>query len=166
MPNQLPVNYRNFLRSINEAGVRFVVIGGVAMILHGTDTLTRDMDISFARDRKNTDALAKVLAVQKARFRDFPPDLPFILDGQMLRNSATLTLETKIGDFDLLAEPEGVDGFEGLWERAVIMEIDGSSVRVAAVPDLIAMKRAADRPKDRLHIMELQALTEVQGENA
>lgn len=144
--------------------MRFVVIGGVAMSLQGADNLTFDMDVSFARDRENTDALAKMLTAQKARLRDFPPDLPFVLDSQMLRNSATLTLETEIGNFDLLAQPEGVDSFEGLWERAIVMEIEGKPVRVACIPDLIAMKQAADRPKDRGHIMQLETLLKVQAE--
>lgn len=80
------------------------------------------------------------------------------MDGQMLHNSTNMTLETRWGAFDLLAEPDGVDGFEGLWERAVAMEVEDMEVRVASIPDLIAMKRAANRPKDREHIMQLEAL--------
>ena len=159
------ISFRRILHRLSEAGVCYIVIGGVAMHLHGASNLTFDMDISFARDRANTESLARMLAEEKARPRGFPPDLPFVLDGQMLRNSTNLTLETALGDFDLLAEPEGIDGFEGLWSRAVVMEIEGITVHVASVDDLIAMKRAANRPKDQGHILLLEALRRLKSED-
>jgi predicted nucleotidyltransferase len=59
---------------------------------------------------------------------------------------------------DVMREIGGVDSFEGLWERAVPMDFGGFVVRVASIDDLIAMKRAANRPKDQAHIYELLAL--------
>jgi predicted nucleotidyltransferase len=161
---QPAIDFRAIIRLLHEADVRYVIIGGVAMHLHGANNLTLDMDISYARDRENTKSLAATLQTQNARLRGMPPELPYVIDSQTLRNSTTLTLDTSLGDFDLLAEPEGVDSFEGLWERAKIMEIDGFTVRVAAIDDLISMKRAANRPKDRNHIMELEALRRLQSE--
>jgi hypothetical protein len=152
------IDFKAILRLLNDAGVRFVVIGGVAMHLHGANNFTLDMDISFSRERENTKALASALETQNARLRGMPPELPCVIDAQILRNTTNLTLETALGDFDLLASPEGVDSFEGLWDRAVVMNVDGMMVRVASIEDLIAMKRVADRPKDREHIMELEAL--------
>ena len=138
--------------------MRYVIIGGVAMHLHGANNLTVDMDISFSRDKENTDSLARALEAKKARLRGFPTDLPCIVDSRMLRNATNLTLETTIGDFDLIAEPAGVDSFIGLWDRAVVMDVNGIEVHVASIDDLISMKRAANRPKDREHILELEAL--------
>lgn len=76
-------------------------------------------------------------------------------DAKTFKNVLNLTLTTDVGDIDLLAEPAGVDSFEGLWERANVMEIFGLQVRVASIEDLIAMKRAAGRPKDQQHLLEL-----------
>ena len=120
------------------------------------------MDVSFARDRDNTEALAKILTAQHAHPRGFPAGLPFLIDAQTFRNNTNLTLHTDWGAFDLLAEPDGVDSFDGLWERAVVMPVEDLTVPVASIPDLIAMKRAADRPKDREHIMQLEALQRLQ----
>jgi len=53
------IDFHTILKRLNEARIRYVVIGGVAMYLHGANNLTFDMDISFARDRTNTDALAR-----------------------------------------------------------------------------------------------------------
>jgi hypothetical protein len=112
--------------------------------------------------KENTNALANALTSQNARLRGFPPDVPCIVDSQMLRSANNLTLETVLGDFDLLAEPAGVDSFERLWGRADVMDVHGIIVRVASLNDLIAMKLAANRPKDREHVLELQALKSVQ----
>lgn len=125
------------------------------MHLHGVNNFTVDFDISFDRDPANCAALASAL---NARLRGVPEDLPFILDARTFRSVANLTLETDLGDFDLLAEPSGVESFLGLWERAVVMTADDLTFRVASLDDLMAMKRAANRPKDQAHLMELLAL--------
>jgi predicted nucleotidyltransferase len=84
-----------------------------------------------------------------------------------LSNARNLTLETDVGAVDLLGDITGVSSFEDLWERVVEMDLGGGlSVRVASLDDLIAMKRAADRPKDRLHLMELEALRRLVREEA
>jgi hypothetical protein len=139
-----------------------VVIGGVALNLHGGDNLTLDMDISFARDRANATALATALARHSPRLRGVPADLPSSVDSHLIRNATVLTMTTDLGDFDMLAEPTGVDSFEGLYQRAAIMEVDGMEIRVASLDDLAAMKRAAGRPKDLTHIMTIEALKRLQ----
>jgi hypothetical protein len=75
-----------------------------------------------------------------------------------------LNLFTDLGEVDVMRETPGVDSFEGLWERAVPMDLGGFTVRVASLDDLIAMKRAADRPKDRNHLYELLALKKLLNE--
>lgn len=162
LPQEPEIQYRAIVRALSDARIRFVIIGGVAMHLQGASNLTFDMDISFARDIVNAEALANTLRAQHAYPRGFPSGLPFLLDAQTFRNSTNLTLDTDWGSFDLLAEPDGVDGFEGLWDRAIVMEVEERAVRVASIPDLITMKRAADRPKDREHIMQLEALQRLQ----
>jgi predicted nucleotidyltransferase len=64
-----------------------------------------------------------------------------------------------------MREIPGVDSFESLWERAIPMDLGGFTVRVASIDDLIAMKRAANRPKDQVHLKELLALKELMGES-
>lgn len=152
------INFRAILQHLLDSQVRFVVIGGVAMHLHGANNFTVDFDISFDRDAANCAALASALNARHARLRGVPEDLPFVLDARTFRNVANLTLETDLGDFDLLAEPSGIESFAGLWERAVVMTAADLTFRVASLDDLIAMKRAANRPKDQAHVMELLAL--------
>lgn len=60
----------------------------------------------------------------------------------------TATLRTTVGDINLLAEPEGIDNFEGLWARAIEGDVFGRTVRIASLDDLAVMKRVAGREKD------------------
>ena len=149
------IDFQAAIKQFVEGNVRFVLIGGLAMIAQGATHTTLDIDLSYDRNTENLAALVKVLVGCHARLRNVPADLPFILDVKTFRNVFNLTLTTDVGAIDLLAEPAGVDSFEGLWERASVMELFGMSVRVASIEDLIAMKRAAGRPKDERHLMEL-----------
>jgi len=87
-------------------------------------------------------------------------ELPFIPDGRTLRRAMLLTLRTSEGDLDLLAEPDGSPGYPAMRRRAITMDIDGVAVLVASIEDLIAMKRAAGRPKDLVDIESLEIARE------
>ena len=96
--------------------------------------------------------------------RGAPPGLPFFWKVRTLRNIMNITLRTDLGSVNLFGELAGSGSFEQLWNDATLLELDGLPVRVASIRSLIAMKRAAGRPKDLTHLMELeqmQAQTEV-----
>ena len=148
-----------------QSGVRFVIIGGVAMRMYGSSHVTDDIDFSYARDQEGLSGLVETLNRYHVRLRDFPANLPFFFDLRTLKNTQNLTLVTDVGNIDLLAEPAGVDSFEGLWARATQMEIYGIKVRVTSLEDLIAMKQAAGRPKDHQHLLELRDIQQVLRDN-
>jgi hypothetical protein len=148
------------LQALRAADVRFVLIGGLASQVHGSPSLTLDIDICPAIDRSNLDRLAACLAGLAAIRRDLPDDVSAPLDARALRAADTLTLRTRHGDLDLLAHPEPGLDFEQLASRALQVEIAGATVLVAGLDDLIAMKRAAGRPKDRIELEILGALRE------
>ncbi len=152
------IDFRSVITSLVEGKVRFVLIGGLAMIAQGAANITFDVDISYDRSADNLSSLVTILKNCHAHLRNAPENLPFILDVRTFKNVINLTLSTDFGDLDLLAEPAGVDSFEGLLSRADEMLIFGMKVKVACLEDLLAMKRAANRPKDRQHILELQDL--------
>lgn len=150
--------FRETIAVLSAAGLRFVIVGGIAMRLQGSAHITDDIDFAFARDPDNLEALVKALAPYHPSLRGAPPGLPFFWDIRTLKNMVNLTLETDLGSVDLLGEPAGVASFHSLWEDATVLSLDGSAVRVASIPALIAMKRAAGRPKDLLHLMELEQM--------
>jgi predicted nucleotidyltransferase len=151
-------DFQRIIETLNSAGLRFVIIGGIAMRLQGSSILTDDIDFAFARDPQNLEALVKALAPYHPYLRGTPPGLPFFWDVRSLKNMVNMTLTTDLGSIDLLGEPAGITSFENLWDDATAIIRGGIPVRVASIPSLIAMKRAAGRPKDRVHLMELERM--------
>jgi hypothetical protein len=149
---------RALLRALVEGGVDFVVIGGIAAVARGSAAFTQDLDVSYAPDQENLDRLGQVLVDLGARLRGVTDDVPFIPDGRTLRRARVLTLETPIGIIDLLAQPDGAPEYRRLRERATTEVIAGVEVHVASLDDLIAMKKAAGRPKDLVAVEELEAI--------
>lgn len=150
------------LRRLAVRGVRFVVVGGLASQAHGSPSSTDDLDICYARDPANLSALATVLADITAVRRGLPADAPAMppLDARTLRAGGLMTLSTRYGDFDLLADPAPGLDYETLAAHAVAATVHGVPLRVAGLDDLMAMKRAAGRPKDRIELEILGALRE------
>lgn len=152
------------VEALRAHNVRFLVIGGVAMNAYGSHFVTRDIDIYYARDLQNLSALAEALAPFHPRLRGVEGGLPFRWDARTLRSGLNFTLNTDAGALDLLAEVPGDDSFEALWSRSTERPLFGVPVRVVSLDDLIGMKRAAGRDKDKLHLRELERLQAVQEE--
>jgi hypothetical protein len=148
------------LRELLDAGVEFVLIGGLAAQVHGSPSLTGDVDICFALDKDNLERLATALHALGSIRREMPPGVRAPLDDRALRAGDVFTLTTRFGDLDLLAHPDPGLDFETLVGRSIRAEILGVEVRVAGLDDLMAMKRAAGRPKDRIELEILGALRE------
>lgn len=148
------------LGALVEAGVDFVLIGGLAAQVHGSPSLTGDVDICHGLDRDNLRRLAIALVDLAAIRRGLPADVAAPIDANALRAGDVLTLATRAGDLDLLAHPDPGLDFVSLRSNAIQTEILGVPVWVAGLDDLMAMKRAAGRPKDRIELEVLGALRE------
>ncbi len=87
--------------------------------------------------------------------------MPLLLDGRTLAARDSFTFRTDAGDLDVLGTPSGTNGFRNLDAAASTYDLgDGLEVRVASLNDLIRMKEASARTKDRFHLEELAALAE------
>ena len=125
--------------------------------------LTDDLDICYARDRDNLDRLAAALAELAAVRRGVPPDSPRMppLDARTLRAGGVFTTTTRYGDFDILASPDPQFDFVRLQdERSRRRRSMALRCGSPLFDDLMAMKRAAGRPKDRIELEILGALRE------
>ncbi|MGQ0669380.1 MAG: hypothetical protein ACT4PO_06870 [Actinomycetota bacterium] len=143
---------------LNEHGIRFVVIGGVAAAAHGSPSVTQDLDICYERSPENLGRLADALLELGARLRGVDDDVPFLLAAETLANGDHFTFSTDAGDLDCLGTPAGTTGYRELVANATAMDIDGLTMAVASLEDMIRMKRAAGRPKDRVELEILGAL--------
>lgn len=148
------------LAALVDARADFIVIGGLAAQVHGSPSLTGDVDICHSLARANLDRLEIALRGLSAIRRNLPDAVRAPIDAHALRLGEVFTLTTRAGDLDLLAHPDPGLDFETLSRSAVLVEILGVLVRVASIDDLIAMKRAAGRPKDRVEVEILGALRE------
>lgn len=153
-----PLDSTELLRRLTTRGVDFVVIGGIAAVLHGSARITQDLDVCFATDDGNLHALGGVLTDLGARLRGVGEDVPFVADARTLRHVAVLTLVTELGALDVLTRPSGAPTYQRLRQRADRVDLGNFTVLVTAIDDLLAMKRAAGRPKDLADIAELEAI--------
>ncbi len=128
------------------------------MIGHGSARPTYDVDICYATDVDNLEALGATLVELGAQLRGIAEDVPFVADARTLRRTTILTLSTPEGEIDLLVAPPGSPPYAQLRERARRVIFDGIAVLVASLDDLEAMKRASGRPKDLLDLEEIAVI--------
>jgi hypothetical protein len=138
--------------------VDFVVIGGIAAVLHGSAQNTFDLDITFASDPTNLELLGEALIELKASLRAGKEDVPFVPDHRLLRRVDVLTMNTPLGMFDVLARPKGAPPYAQMRASAKRVRLGEFGFLIASIDDLIAMKLAAGRPKDLVAVDELRAI--------
>ncbi len=144
---------------LDRHGVRFVVIGGVAGRLWGSPTLTNDVDVCYERSPENLTRLAAALVAIDARLRGVEDDVPYLLDAERLERGQNFTFMTSLGPLDVIGLPAGVRHFDELAANAVTFDLgDGVRVPVCDLEDLIRMKRASARAKDRIELEVLGAV--------
>jgi predicted nucleotidyltransferase len=146
------------LKRLTARGVDFVVVGGFAAVIHGSPRVTQDLDLCYSRDPENLRALGDVLTELNSRLYGTEEELPFVADERTLKGTEVLTLQTDLGKLDLLARPSGSTRYADLKASADRVDIGDLLISIVSIPDLIAMKRAAGRPKDLADVAELEAI--------
>lgn len=153
------------LRSLQEHGVRFVVIGGFASLYHGSAHVTFDLDITPERSEANLTRLSDVLRDlgAKVRAEGLEEPLPFHHDAHSLDAVEGWNLRTPYGDLDISFCPSGTSGYGDLHRDAIDATVLGIKVEIASLADVIRSKEAAGRTKDELTLPTLRRLLEEQG---
>jgi hypothetical protein len=140
--------------ALNAAQIEYVIVGGLAAGAHGVVRATRDLDLVAAPDQRNMDRLADCL---QALGGEHPIQGP--LTGAELAKPASFKVQTKHGEVQVLNRMEGVPPFAELQRDQIRVEIASDAVApVCSLAHLQAMKRAADRPRDRVDLAELAEL--------
>ncbi len=150
------------LQTVQRHGVDFVLVGGMAGIAQGSSYPSFDVDLAYARDGSNLSRLVEALTEIGVSLRNAPPELPFQLDARTLENGSNFTFATKFGDLDVLGDLKGIRSYAELRESAELKVVAGVEVRVASIDHLIAMKRAANRTKDKLMVEEYLVIADEQ----
>jgi hypothetical protein len=158
-PELVPERILGVLR---DHGVRFVLIGGFAAVVHGSPYVTTDVDVVPERTEENLERLSAALGALHARVwtTDAPEGLAFGHDARSLGDVSIWNLVTDHGRLDLTFVPSGTSGYEDLARDAVGVSILGVEVDVASLADVIRSKEAAGRTKDRLVVPVLRRILE------
>ena len=159
------IDFERALVTLADAQVRFVIVGGLAVTIHGSAYITLDLDFCYARDAENLARLASVLKPFNPRLRGAPAELPFRFDEETLKRGLNFTLSTELGDLDLLGEVTGIGDYAAVLAASEPVELFDRTFNVLTLDALIASKRAAGRPKDLQVLPELEALREIADEN-
>ena len=168
----VPTNhYAQILTALAEARIRFVVAGGVAVVIHGVERMTMDIDVAvdFAADN-----LSRFVATMKQL--GMQPRVPvphdFITDPENVRrmivekNALVFTYidpNDPLKQLDVFLTPEL--SYAALAADSVVKLIYGTPVQVASIDTLIRLKRSVEplRPKDAHDISELEKLNDGSG---
>jgi len=149
-------DFASALRDLNDAGVRYVVVGGLAVIRHGAVRATKDVDAAVAMDDENLSRLANLVERWEAKNPDGTP-----LRTSGLLPGGALALRTTACLVDILSEQLLPAPFVDVLARADVKRIDGVDAPICSLADLVAMKRATGRGTDEL---DLERLREAHGE--
>lgn len=150
--------------ALNGAGVRYVVVGGLAVVLHGHPRLTADVDIVLdlepvsakkAMEALKTIGLKARAPVDPAAFAD-PSQRESWIRGKGMAVFSLYSPANPLLILDLFVRDP--IPFEELWARSRTIDLGGVRIQVASIDDLIAMKRAVARPQDLSDIEALEAL--------
>src|SRR5256885_16723870 len=95
------------IHALVDRQVKFILIGGLAAIVHGSPRLTEDIAVVYARDRENIGRLVEALRPFSPYLRGAPRGLPFTWDERTVRMGLNFTLDTSLGDVDVLGEATG-----------------------------------------------------------
>ena len=147
--------------TLDEDGVKFVVLGGFAAVIHGSPLPTEDIDVSPARDNANLERLACALKRLNAAIRTSDGPVPTRIDAGSIKNMPNmLNLVTDMGDLDLVFNHAGnLKSYDQWNERAEFAELEpGLVIAVASLDDIIASKTAANRIKNQRSLPYLESL--------
>ena len=149
-------------RCLDAEGLRYVLVGGMAVSIHGGTRVTFDADIAIAFDLDNQRRLVEALAPLNPRPLRLAAGAAWVWDERCLRAPWSI-FQTDAGRLDLIVRLTGVEGgFEGLYTRSEWWEGGGVGLRLASIKDLLAMKGEAARDKDLEDARQLRAIQRIQ----
>lgn len=153
-------SYFPLIEALVREAVDVILIGGIAAQIHGSGRSTTDIDFLYARPDENIVRLARALHPFNCRLRGAPEGLPFRFDAPTIKAGLNFTLVSTVGPVDFLGYVAGLGDYKSVESAAALVTLRGFPLRVANLEQLLAMKRAAGRPKDLEVLAELEMLRE------
>lgn len=150
MGNIFNKDFQEFIQTLNETGVRYVLVGGYAVILHGYHRTTGDLDVWIEPTKKNYDLM-------RAAFSKFglPLDAISIDDFLNKEDMDVFTFGRPPVSIDIMTKVKGLE-FTLTYEDSIVDISEGIPIRVINYSHLIIAKKAAMREKDKYDILKLE----------
>lgn len=148
----------NLLKSLNRHDVKYLLVGGMAGVVHGHIRTTQDMDLWLKSGEANSTAVIKALSENDVQGADLLTDMPIIFGWTSVRFGMS-GFELDLGH-SLKAFQES--DFDSCYERSLTADFEGVPFHVIHLKDLITEKQATARAKDLADVEELQRIWESQ----
>lgn len=137
---ELPSDFKEFLKLLNEQSVRYLLIGGYAVGYHGYPRATNDMDIWIAIHPDNAKRVVNAL-------REFGFDMPELIPDLFLQEEKIIRMGNPPMRLEITTSISGVE-FEECYSSRVVDILEGVEVNIIDLPHLKLNKKAAGRMKD------------------
>jgi len=141
-------DFREFIKSLNDHGVKYLVVGGYAVGFHGYPRYTKDLDFWIWLNRDN---VVKAIAA----IRDFGFSSLGLTEADLLDSENVIQLGYPPNRIDILTDLPSVS-FENCFEQRKEVEIEGITINFIDAENLITTKEAAGRPQDKLDVIMLK----------
>jgi hypothetical protein len=150
-----------FWRALNNKHVRYIMVGGFATRFHGFNRHTEDLDIWLDDTLQNRKNLRK--SFNELSYGDFPSfeTMEFVAGWTSFYVGNMITL-------DIMTNMKGLEGytFNECMDIASVADLNGVLVPFLHINQLILNKKAVDRPKDQIDVLELEKIKKIREGNS
>jgi len=150
-------DFLSLLTRLNKEGVKFVIIGGFAGVVHGCTLVTQDIDICCKFTVENLLLLQKAISDLNPVHRITAGRVKLDLTKENCKDYKNLYLDTDLGQLDCVGFVDGIGDFEKVAKFMQVIEFEKLEFRVLSIDALIEAKKAMNRPRDAEAIIQLKA---------
>ena len=159
-------SFLKLIERLKKGGVKFVLVGGFAGVVHGCTYVTQDIDICCDFSAVNLLALQQALKELHPVHRMTPKRLKLKLTAENCTQLKNLYLDTDIGQLDCLTSIQGLGDYEDVKKLSETRDLgDGLRISVLTIDSLIKARKAMNRPRDKEAVLQLQAIKKMQKKN-
>lgn len=151
-------DFKEFVELLNAHGVEYLIVGGYALAFHGHPRYTKDIDVWIGQSEDNA---VKMMTVLRAfGFASLP-----LTEADFTTSENIIQLGFPPNRIDILTSVDGID-FQESKSQALQITVDGITVPLISIPDLITNKRASGRLQDLADVEKLEQLLKSQNKKS
>ena len=150
-------DYKDMLLALSGENVRYLLVGAYALAAHGYPRATMDIDIWIMPSPQNADAVIRAL-------RRFGAPLHNLTKEDLQKDGTIFQIGVAPRRIDIITAASGLT-FEETYSRSLSVDIEGITVHIPSIDDLIRNKKASGRTKDMADVEALELLKNSEQKN-